>query len=1105
MRRLFSFAVAAGAVACALLGPSGAAADHGLPPLDPSKVDYTPIGHYGPTDRGGESATIPQPGDVPAVGPNPSGKYVAYDTNVWESLALPGRHPGDNCNSLPEDEQHPLCSEGDRDPDDDGPSGTGTAAFGFCPDPIVSGFIAGECQNNQLEYLDYYEQTMQEMLADFGVVTHRYSFESPGRSDGGTGRGGALDAAPGTGVNLSATIPGADHPEETVLVSGHYDFTDSAPAAAWDSSEGHAEVIRIAKIMSDYWRATGTRPSATVKFIPWDSEESGSFGSADYVENNIPPDEEDEVRGYFNVDPCAGAYPAYRNGNPANRVPEVLQLANPTAYPEDSPERARIEAFNALASNPDSDDDWVDQTLDRLDDTLAVGAGDPEPIFVSDREAADGENGGDSQRDEIVTALGGLLAFSSDYQNFADVGIPIFNLFPDYFGPHADGTPASSEGVGILHTPRDNLSTINALTSADQTGLQASEGWAKGMEMCAQMEAWAMLQPQMGGAQSATGDVVAYFEALPNEAIRKQKVRFDAGGSYKYANVGSRALADDLSYEWDFGDGTTGTGRTVDHAYSQVGRYTATLTVTSASGGSDTMTLPIVVIPSDFVAPTLDPVNAASARDGSFSLTWDFTGDRDGFDHFSVEESRDLATLLDDDASELETNFTASEPTNAAIDPWQPSDSDAQKNRGNLFRSEPRSFYTGVSRANHQPGSGPSEGESILELNRPLTLPMGETTLTYFSDFANDANDAGRVEAAIDDGDASTPLEWEPIDTLGLDERDRDTMSASEEPTDSGPNFELRAVDLGRFAGKTIRLRWVYQLGQAQFVNVYRMGWYVDDISVLTGTFTPIGTTTAKTFEVFGKPNGKYAYRIRGVYTDEIETAPSNVESVEVTRGASAPPGPGPGGDECTRARGFRSVRVKPFRDGLRVRVRRAEKRKFRVVVRRHTAGQRVLRRATRVVRFRKRSKSFVWRPDRTLRRGYYSARVSMRLESKRRDVREFALKRGAKRFSKRPKFARRKSCRTLRYMRLSGPAFGGRGDRPLGIAFRLGREATVSLRVARGKRVVRRYAPVVRAAGPTYRVRLPATELRRGEYVVKMVVTRSGSKQRIKLRARKL
>ena len=39
-----------------------------------------------------------------------------------------------------------------------------------------------------------------------------------------------------------------------------------------------------------------------------------------------------------------------------------------------------------------------------------------------------------------------------------------------------------------------------------------------------------------------------------------------------------------VTYAWDFGDGTTGTGRTVTHAYSSASTYTVTLTVTDAYG-----------------------------------------------------------------------------------------------------------------------------------------------------------------------------------------------------------------------------------------------------------------------------------------------------------------------------------------------------------------------------------------------------------------------------------------------------------------------------------------------------------------------------------------
>lgn len=53
-------------------------------------------------------------------------------------------------------------------------------------------------------------------------------------------------------------------------------------------------------------------------------------------------------------------------------------------------------------------------------------------------------------------------------------------------------------------------------------------------------------------------------------------VSFDAGGSSD--NVGIN------KYEWDFGDGTTGTGKNVTHTYKEAGNYTVTLTVEDEAG-----------------------------------------------------------------------------------------------------------------------------------------------------------------------------------------------------------------------------------------------------------------------------------------------------------------------------------------------------------------------------------------------------------------------------------------------------------------------------------------------------------------------------------------
>ncbi len=45
-----------------------------------------------------------------------------------------------------------------------------------------------------------------------------------------------------------------------------------------------------------------------------------------------------------------------------------------------------------------------------------------------------------------------------------------------------------------------------------------------------------------------------------------------------------------VSYEWDFGDGDTGSGISVDHKYTSRGYYTVTLTITDDDGATDTDT-----------------------------------------------------------------------------------------------------------------------------------------------------------------------------------------------------------------------------------------------------------------------------------------------------------------------------------------------------------------------------------------------------------------------------------------------------------------------------------------------------------------------------------
>jgi PKD repeat protein len=81
---------------------------------------------------------------------------------------------------------------------------------------------------------------------------------------------------------------------------------------------------------------------------------------------------------------------------------------------------------------------------------------------------------------------------------------------------------------------------------------------------------------------------VALFTENATTVTQDEAISFDASESYDRDGA-------IVGYSWDFGDGTTATGVTVDHVYSEDGNYTVTLTVTDDDGASSSVVAEMTV------------------------------------------------------------------------------------------------------------------------------------------------------------------------------------------------------------------------------------------------------------------------------------------------------------------------------------------------------------------------------------------------------------------------------------------------------------------------------------------------------------------------------
>jgi Peptidase family M28/PKD domain len=419
-------------------------------------------------------------------------------------------------------------------------------------------------QNGHDEYAGYWIAEMTRVLAGFGPTSYLDPFPVAGWVN---------RPAPKPASNVEVTVPGITHPEQIAVVGCHYDGEAVSTQSANDDASGCAIMMGVAKALADYWRAKHVAPSRTIKFVLFDAEEQGLYGSFHYVNQTINR-QLGEITAMFNEEQSGIAYPLRFLGKAGSQLLPFYVETAPLRANElygDRPaltaqQRDAITRFRSLISGdlPATFDQFRSRGYTTLTYRSTSGS-ENQPIFTRD----------DLRNVQVMEDAEG----GSDQIPFTLAGLPCVTFVgdSDYYQPHPHAWAYPYDQA------QDTLQLMNVFASGKEA---KSEALALALALPGALSAWLLHQPDILGEAPA--------DQLPRPAIADlgqltsgANLSFDARPSFDPA--GGK-----LTYDWDFGDGGKVTGETASHTYAKAGSYTLKLTAHS-SAGSRSLSMPLAV------------------------------------------------------------------------------------------------------------------------------------------------------------------------------------------------------------------------------------------------------------------------------------------------------------------------------------------------------------------------------------------------------------------------------------------------------------------------------------------------------------------------------